>query len=186
MTRLALMTSALLVATAFAPIQSFAAGSEDDTPPVETETTTECEGTQVWDEEAEECVDAVEDEESRLDDDARYRAVRELAYAGQYGRAMGILGAFENTQDDRRLTYLGFVNRKMGNVEEGMRWYSAALQINPDNLLARSYMGQALLEQGDRAGAQAQLTQIRARGGRQTWAELALNMALNDGPAPSY
>ncbi len=184
MTRLALMTSALFVATAFAPIQSFAAGSHVNTPPEETETTTECEGTQVWDEETEECVDAVE--ESRLDDNARYRAVRELAYAGKYGRAMGILAGFQNAQDDRRLTYLGFVNRKMGNVDEGMRWYSEALQINPDNLLARSYMGQALLEQGDRAGALAQLTQIRARGGRQTWPELALNMALRDGPSPAY
>ena len=74
----------------------------------------------------------------------------------------------------------------MGNVDAGMRWYDAALAANRDNLLARSYMGQALLLQGDRIGAQAQLTEIRARGGRQTWPELALNMALRNGPSPSY
>lgn len=180
MIRTALMTTTLVLAPALA----FAAGSYDATPPKETATTTECEGTQVWDEDTETCVDAVE--ESKLDDDARYGAVRELAYAGAYDRALGILASFEDQGDDRRLTYLGFVNRKMGNVDEGMRWYNAALSANPDNLLARSYMGQALVLQGDRIGAQAQLTEIRARGGRQTWPEYALNMALRNGPSPSY
>ncbi len=179
-----MIRSALLTATLMlAPNLALAFGT-DDTPPAETATTTECEGTQVWDAKTESCVDAAQ--ESQLNDDDRYQAVRELAYAGAYHRALGILETFENPSDDRRLTYLGFVTRKMGDVPGGMAWYAAAIDLNPNNFLARSYMGQALLLQGNRAGALAQLTEIRARGGRQTWSELALNMALNDGPAPAY
>ena len=179
MLRTALLTTTLLLAPGF--VLAF---GTDDTPPAETATTTECEGTQVWDAKTEACVDAVE--ESNLNDDDRYKAVRELAYSGSYDRALGILDTFENAGDDRRLTYLGFVTRKMGDVDGGMAWYAAAIDVNPDNFLARSYMGQALLLQGDRAGALAQLTEIRARGGRQTWSEVALNMALSDGPSPAY
>ena len=181
MIRTALLTTTLLLA----PALVFAAGSDTDaSPPKETATTTECQGTQVWDTKTETCVDAQQD--SLLDDDARYHAVRELAYGGAYDRALGILDSFADPNDDRRLTYLGFVARKMGDLDTGMGWYQAALAINPDNLMARSYMGQALLQMGDRDGAQAQLTQIRARGGRQTWPEVALNMALRDGPSPAY
>ncbi len=181
MLRTTLLTTTLLLA----PGLAFAVGSlDDDTPPSETATTTECQGTQVWDEKTEACVDVQQD--SSLTDDDRYKAVRELAYAGAYDRAMGILGTFENAQDDRRLTYLGFVTRKMGDVEGGMNWYQAALTQNPDNLLARSYMGQAYLIQGDAMQARAQLREIRARGGRESWPERALELALRDGPSPAY
>ncbi len=47
-------------------------------------------------------------------------------------------------------------------------------------------MGMALVEQGDRDAARVQLTEIRARGGRETWPELALEMALGNGPRPAY
>jgi Flp pilus assembly protein TadD len=174
----------ILAATlALAPGLALAVGSDDDAVPTPTETSSKCEGAQVWDEKTETCVDA---RESRIDDDTRYRAVRELAYDGQMERALAILDSFENPGDDRRLTYLGFVHRKSGDMAEGMRWYAAALEANPDNLLARSYMGMALAEQGDRAAARVQLTEIRARGGRETWPELALEMALRNGPRPAY
>ncbi len=50
--------------------------------------------------------------------------------------------------------------------------------MNPDNLLARSYMGQALVEQGQVDLALAQLSEIRMRGGRGTWAETSLTNAV--------
>jgi hypothetical protein len=50
--------------------------------------------------------------------------------------------------------------------------------VNPDNLLARSYMGQALVEQGQVDLALAQLSEIRMRGGRGTWAETSLANAV--------
>jgi len=35
-------------------------------------------------------------------------------------------------------------------------------------------------------GAQTQLSEIRARDGRQTWPEIALRMAIDSGTGPSY
>ncbi|MEO0830247.1 MAG: tetratricopeptide repeat protein, partial [Pseudomonadota bacterium] len=76
--------------------------------------------------------------------------------------------------------------RKSGKVEEGMAYYQAAIAKNPDNFLVRSYMGQAYVEQGAYDLAAAQLTEIRARGGRQTWAEISLRNALASGKTYSY
>ena len=179
MLRTALLTTTLLIT----PGLAFAFGTSSN-PPAETSTSTECEGTQVWDEKTETCVDAQQD--SSLSDDDRYNAVRELAYAGQLDRALDILDTFSDPQDDRRLTYMGFVTRKMGDMDGGMAWYQAALDQNPDNLLARSYMGQAYLIQGNEMAAKDQLREIRVRGGRETWPERALDLALRGGPAPAY
>jgi tetratricopeptide (TPR) repeat protein len=179
------MTRTLLLATTLALIPALAmgVGSDDDTPPTTTSTTTECQASQIWDEKAEACLDAVE---SRFNDTNRYDAVRELAYAGAFDRAMAVLDTFENALDDGRLTYLGLVSRKMGDEEAGMAWYQAALVQNSDNLLARSYMGQAYVTAGDAVAARAQLREIRRRGGRETWPERSLELALRGGPALAY
>lgn len=80
--------SSLLVATLLAPSIAFAASSGDSTPPKTTKTTTECKAGQVFDNKTAKCVDK---SSSLLDDDTRYDAVRELAYAGLYDRASDIL-----------------------------------------------------------------------------------------------
>ena len=174
---------ALTATFALAPLAALAVGSDTDTPPTTTSTTTKCEGTQIWDEKTESCVDA---KESRFDDADRFDAVRELAYAGALDRAEAVLATFSNPADDGRLTYLGFVARQKGDLEGGMAWYRAALAQNPDNLLARSYMGMAYLVSGDEMAARTELREIRARGGRETWAARALDLALRGGPTPAY
>ena len=70
--------------------------------------------------------------------------------------------------DYRLLTYLGFTHRKMGNASTGLAYYQKALAVNPNNLLARSYMGQGYVASGNIELASAQLTEIRTRGGRGT------------------
>ena len=97
-----------------------------------------------------------------------------------------VLDAMSDAQDDRVLTYKGFAYRKMGEVELGMAYYRQAIAANPDNLLARSYIGQGLAEAGEMAAARAQLTEIRTRGGRGSWPELALCMAIESGRGYSY
>jgi hypothetical protein len=47
-------------------------------------------------------------------------------------------------------------------------------------------MGQALVEQGDVELALAQLTEIRMRGGRGTWAEASLASAVATGVTYSH
>ena len=83
-------------------------------------------------------------------------------------------------------TYRGFTARKMGDMDAAMRAYGRALDINPDNILVRSYMGQAFVETGQYELAQAQLTQIRTRGGRGTWAEISLRLAIQSGTTYNY
>ncbi len=165
------------------PVAVFAAGSDSSDPPAPTETTTECKKTEVWDEKTQKCIDA---QSGQLDNDTLYQAARELAYAGRPDDALVVLGAMTEGETDRVLTYMGFATRKAGDLEGGMAYYQAALSKNPDNLLTRSYMGQAFVEQGEITLAEAQLDEIVLRGGAGTWPEKALRHAIETGATYSY
>lgn len=156
-------------------LPAFAAGSDSDAPPKPTETSTECEDGMVYDDATKSCVKS---SAAIVDDEMRYAAVRELAYGGRYASAMMVLDTAEAPEDPRFLNYRGFVHRKLGDTETAMRYYHRALAADPDALLARSYMGQGLIAQGDLTGALAQLREIEARGGGDTWAHAALEQAL--------
>ena len=166
-----------------APFVAFAAGSDYTELPTLTATTTECTGGQVWDTKTETCVDA---QDGRLDDDIRFGAARELAYDGQYEAALRVLSAMSDQGSTRVLTYIGFAHRKSGRIEQGMEFYQAALRADPDNALARSYLGQGFVEQGEIALAAAQLEEIVLRGGAGTWAEVSLRQAIATGVTYSH
>lgn len=170
---------------AFALLSASPVFAVDDssTPPTSTETTKTCSDAQIFDEETKTCVDA---EEQSLNDDTRYQAVRELAYAGAYDRALAVIATAGDPDDPRFLNYRGFIARKSGNMAEAMTFYTAALEQNPDYLLARSYMGQGLVDIGDMDGAKAQLKEISTRGGRNTWAYFALKQSIRSGPSSGY
>lgn len=168
------------------PTAVFAAGiggSDDTPPPQPTETTQSCTGIQVWDPSQKKCVDP---KGSALDPDTLYGAVRELAYAGRYRDAQGILRAMPDQQDDRVLTYWGFTHRKLGHADLARAYYRQAIARNPDNILARSYMGQGFVEDGDTGAAIAQWREIKARGGDGSWAEASLRQAIRTGLTYSY
>lgn len=158
---------------------AFAAGSDGGNTPSTTPTTTKCEKGKVYDKKTKKCVDA---ESNLIDDDIRYGAIRELAYAGKYDRAMLVIASAENQRDPRMLNYRGFIARKQGQIDTAMIYYNQALSIDPDYHLARSYMGQGLIAQGDLVGALAQLREIEARGGKGTWPHEALEKALRGMP----
>ena len=174
------------LALAFAlPATAHAAGTGSDstTPPSTTKTTQSCEGVQVWDEKTKTCVDP---KDSALDADTLYDAVRELAYAGRIPDAQGVLAAMPNQQDDRVLTYWGFTHRKLGHRELASQYYERAIASDPDNLLARSYMGQGFVEEGKLGLALTQWKEIRKRGGTGTWPEVSLRQALETGHTSTY
>ena len=167
---------------AFAPVMGFAAGSESSTPPTPTETTETCAEGLIFDLATQTCMTPAQ---STNDDNAMMDAVRELSYQGRYADARTVLDGLD-AGDSMVQTYYGFTARKMGDVDSAMAFYQTALAIDPDNTLARSYMGQGMVAMGDLVGAQAQLSEIRARDGRQTWPEIALRMAIDSGTGPSY
>lgn len=152
-----------------------AVGSDDSTPPTPTQTSKDCKDGQIWDKDTKTCVSA---KQGMFDDDTLYEAARELAYADQYENAIDLLQLASNPEDPRILNYLGFSNRKAGRMEVGMGYYKEALKRDPDYILARSYMGQAYLQQNKRNAAREQLLEIEARGGKGTWAHTALVQAI--------
>ncbi len=173
------LTAGILSLAAPAPL--WAAGSDDPFPPKTTKTTTECKTGEIYDEKTKSCV---EQSSSLLNEAKRFAALRELAYAGQYERALSLLDALP--ESSFTLTYRGFIARKKGAADAADRYYLAAIAADGDNLLARSYFGQGLAQSGKRAAAKAQLTQIRKRGGRNSWPEFALVSALRGGIGSNY
>lgn len=155
--------------------QSAMAVGDTSEPPRKTKTSTQCKNGQVWDTRKGQCVNA---KKSGLSDDVLFEAARELAYAGQYDNAIKVLEAVSDQHSARVLNYLGYANRKAGRTELGMQYYKRALQADENYVLARSYLGQALVEQGRIQEARVQLVEIRDRGGENTWAYRALLQSL--------
>jgi tetratricopeptide (TPR) repeat protein len=172
------MRMILAATVALAPYAAFAAGTGTSEPPTPTETTTECEAGTVWDEKTKACVKA---EESSLNDDQRFDAVRELAYAGRYDDAKMVLAAMTEGETSRVMTYQGFLLRQTGEIEAGIAAYERAIALDPANILARSYFGQLLVQMNELVLAEAQLDAIRTHGGIGTWAETALSTAIKTG-----
>lgn len=177
--RIAILLIALI------PTLVLAVGTEDEEPtaPMPTPTTQQCEGVQVWDEKTRTCVDP---QKSRLEPQILKDAVRELAYAGRNADAQGVLRAIPDQTDDFVLTYWGFTHRRLGDMRAALDYYDRALTRNPDNLLARSYLGLAHVEAGRIAAARGQLSEIRARGGAGSWPETALAQAIETGQTADY
>ncbi len=158
----------MFAATLFST-SSFAAGegsNSNDAAPAATETTLKCKKTEVYDVKLKKCVELKKSGMNEImGDDALYDTARELAYFDRPEDAITLLKQIANQNQPRIQNYLGFANRKAGRMEDAMMYYNAALSIDPDYVLARSYMGQGLLEQGDFGGAYAQLREIKERAG---------------------
>ncbi len=162
---------------------AFAVGGGDTSPPPTTKTTKTCKGVKVWDASTKKCVNP---EQSGLDQGTLMGAVRELAYAGRIEDAQGVLRVMDDQNSDMVLTYWGFTSRKLGKGALAQAYYMRAITKNPDNILARSYMAQGFVAQGRIDEATAQLREIRARGGKGSWAEVSLDEAIRTGNTYNY
>jgi tetratricopeptide (TPR) repeat protein len=165
-----LLALAATASLAFAA-PAFAAGGDGDA------TATQCKEGQTYDEASKKCVD----KSGQLNDDTIYNTARQLAYAGKYDDALTMLKRAKNQNDPRILTYYGYTNRKLGNTDVAMDYYNRAISADANNLLARSYMGQGLVQEGKLEEARAQLIEIRDRGGKDSYAYKALYEALKTG-----
>ncbi len=167
----------LLVATALVALAlpAFAIDGEPVPPrPIEVS----CPDGRVWNPGARECQ---EPSLRWLDDDGLFEAARSAAADGQYATALAALGAMSDPEAPRVLTQKGFVHRLNGDWALGRRFYERALAADPDDHLARSYLGIGFVQAGDLGAARVQLAEIRARGGAGSEAEAALVEALAGG-----
>ncbi|WP_299285837.1 hypothetical protein [uncultured Tateyamaria sp.] len=201
MLRTFILTTAIALPLAL-PTTGFAAGGDDNAKPKQTETTQNCFQARQWDPEIKKFVRFSQpvngvwdanlkkcvrpDKTSHLDSDTLYKAIRELAYAGRYDEAITVLDQMPDQLDDKVLTYRGFTARKLGDLALADVYYEQAIATNPDNILARSYMGQGKVLAGDKVAALTQLREIQARGGAGTWAETSLRTAIETGTTYSY
>lgn len=178
-----------LAAALMIPTAVFAAGSVTTAPPKTTETTQVCEEGKIF----AVATDGVGTcltpevilEQGLMTEQELLEAVRELSYNGRYNGARDILPLLDQSNDIVQ-TYWGFTARKLGDMDAAMAYYETALALNPNNLLARSYMGQAHVELGNLDAATVQLAEIKARGGTQTWPAISLSNAIRTGRGYSY
>ena len=99
-----------------------------------------------------------------MPDDELFYAGYWLARAGRYEEALGYL-ALARVKTERVLTYTGFATRKLGDVDGALPLYNEALRLNPNYSVARAYLGEAHLTQGNLVKAREQLQEIELRCG---------------------
>jgi len=126
------------------------------------------------------CGDCPAPAAAAMTDSDRVEAARTLALEERYDAALDLLQGAEDPENLRVLNYTGYVLRKSGRAEEALGYYRRALEIDPGYVDARSYLGQALLDMGDAAGAEEQLMEIRRRGARDSYAYVSLKQALRE------
>ncbi|MCF6322245.1 MAG: tetratricopeptide repeat protein [Rhizobiaceae bacterium] len=117
-----------------------------------------CRGQKVWDAKKKRCIK--DEQSSSLDQDTLYTYAKTLARSGNYNEAIEILYSAPDQSDPRILNYLGFSNRKLGNMDKALEYYHAAVATNPDFTLVREYLGEAYIQLGQLEKAREQLTQI--------------------------
>ena len=121
-----------------------------------------CKSGEVYDERKEACVPT---SAAELTDGALLANAKGLAYSDRFDEAIAVLNLIGEQNDSDVQTMLGYSTRMNGDYETGMKHYRVALDLNPDNTVARSYMGAALAGKGDVAAAEEQLREIEKRCG---------------------
>ncbi len=96
------------------------------------------------------------------DGDAAYLDAVRLINIGQYDDALVQLRDAQSVFGPHPdvLTYIGFANRKAGNYDQAIRFYSAALELQPEHVGANEYLGEYYVELGDMDAAYAQLAKL--------------------------
>ena len=116
---------------------------------------------------------------SIMSDDDLYFAAYKLETAARYNDAIVFLKAAKNQGDVRILSNLGYANRKLGHVDDGIAYYLKALAADPNSVTTREYLGEAYLEKRDLDNAQAQLGAIEQRCGKTCESYVLLATAIS-------
>ncbi len=125
-----------------------------------------CVNGKIWDGTRRKCTKEVQS--SGLDQNSIYAYGRDLARDGQFENAIRVLYLAHDQNDPRVLNYLGYSNRKLGNMDKALGYYRAAVASNPDYSLVREYLGEAYVQLGQLEKAREQLTQIERICGAQS------------------
>ena len=141
----------------------------------DSDSTPTCRKGKVWDKKKQMCVPAKYEE---MDDNGLADTAYWLNQEERYNEALQVLALAKDQNNPKILNYGGYATRKLGRVDEGIRFYNQALAIDPDNVLVRSYLGEAYLKKGNPNKAIALLGEIRDRCGTDCKAYKSLADAI--------
>jgi tetratricopeptide (TPR) repeat protein len=98
-----------------------------------------------------------------IDTDSLLKEAVSLIEQQLYSKALPKLE--EVVEEDKKnadaYNYLGFANRKLGNLTIALGHYQKALSLNPDHLGALEYLGELYLELGQLANAEQNLARLQ-------------------------
>ena len=124
-------------------------GGKDDT--------ASCPRGEVWDSRQRKCVKV---QGSVLPDKVLTDYAAALSKAERYDEALAILDLLKKPNTAQALNYRGYATRKLGQVDEGIKYYLRSVALDPRYTLVREYLGEAYVIKGDIASAEAQLQVI--------------------------
>ena len=84
-----------------------------------------------------------------------------LAKAERYDEALATLDLLRNPDTAEALNYRGYATRKLGRVDEGVKYYLRSVAMDPRYAQVREYLGEAYIVKGDIGSAKAQLRVIK-------------------------
>ena len=98
----------------------------------------------------------------RVNADPDLKAGMEAVRAEQWGKAIARLNAYvaRKPNDADGWNELAHAYRKSGDLDNAFKGYDKALQIDPRHRNAHEYLGEAYLQAGDLARAEAQLSKL--------------------------
>lgn len=101
----------------------------------------------------------VDNPASEASGDAELVAAERLVKAQQFAEALPLLRRVVGRDPGNAdaYNYLAFSQRKVGLLDEAMRNYKRALDLDPDHIGAREYLGELYLQLGQRDKAEEQL-----------------------------
>jgi tetratricopeptide (TPR) repeat protein len=170
---LLLATAATLAIASTTPDQAFGFWFGNDKKP-----TKKCPSGKVWSDRQKKCVTP---RSGALSDEDLARAGRQLAKDGSYREAIRLLEMAANQDNPVVLTYLGYSHRKLANIDLGISYYKKALDIDPDNIDTREYLGEGYVSKGELDLAWLELMEIEKRCGTTCEEYQALEKVLRSG-----
>jgi tetratricopeptide (TPR) repeat protein len=109
-----------------------------------------------------------------------------LARSGDYLAAIAAFKASGDAKNPEMLNGLGYSHRKLGHLMTGIDYYRKALAIDPDYVLARSYLGEGYVLSGRIDLARIELSEIAQRCGKTCPEYVALLRTIETGTANDW
>jgi predicted Zn-dependent protease len=110
----------------------------------------------------------------------QYRDAVALVDAGRYPEALDAMHALDDGTSADVITYIGFINRKLGRMAEAQMYYEAALHMKPNHRGALEYYGEWYCMMGNLEKARENLALIKTIYGADTKEYLALAKMIDE------